>query len=180
LSPKGNFAIATWHQNAILGITGHRGQGTSIIISPSFDGELVAFVANRLGLGAIRGSSSRGGKLALRSACELIEQGGSVAITVDGPRGPRHEVKPGIVALAFQSGVSILPMNAIADRYWVLHKTWDKFRIPKPFSKVKVIYGEPISLQKEGLTEQNFDELRVAVANSLHAIEKDAEQFRRT
>jgi lysophospholipid acyltransferase (LPLAT)-like uncharacterized protein len=177
-SPKSNFAIATWHQNAILGISGHAGQGVSIIISPSFDGELVTFLANKLGLGAIRGSSSRGGKEALSAAHDLVHSGGSVAITVDGPRGPRHEVKAGIVALSLKTRISILPMNAIADRYWVLNKTWDKFRIPKPFSRVRVYYGDPI-FPPAGEDPKEFEDIKKEVSGALHAIESEASRYRR-
>jgi lysophospholipid acyltransferase (LPLAT)-like uncharacterized protein len=173
LHAQGAYAIATWHQNAILGLTSHRKQGVSVMISPSFDGEIVAHVAKRLGLGAIRGSSTRGGRKALHASYQHIRDGGRVAITVDGPLGPRHEVKAGIIALASKTKAPILPMNAIADRYWVLDKTWDKLRIPKPFAKIKVYYGEPITVSDCDDLEA-FEAAKRLVSKSLHDIEREA------
>lgn len=176
LHAKGSIAIATWHQNAILGLTSHRNQGVAVMISPSFDGEIVAYVAKKLGLGAIRGSSTRGGREALHYAYQHVDQGGSVAITVDGPLGPRHEVKSGIVALASKTQAPIVPMNAIADRYWVLNKTWDKLRIPKPFAKVRVFYGEPITVSNCESVEE-FEAAKRLVSKALHEIEQAAARF---
>lgn len=173
IHPEGAFAIATWHQNAILGLTSHSKQGVSVMISPSFDGEIVAHVAKRLGLGSIRGSSTRGGRQALQACYKQIRNGGRVAITVDGPLGPRHEVKPGIIALASKTQAPILPMNAIADRYWVLNRTWDKLRIPKPFSKIKVYYGEPIQVTNCDDGEA-FEAAKRLVSTTLHDIERKA------
>lgn len=164
------FAIATWHQNAILGITGHRHQGICILISASVDGEIVSWIANRLGLPSIRGSSSRGGRQALLNLARYVRNGGRVAFTVDGPRGPRHQVKPGIISLASRTGAPILPMAAIADRYWTLKRTWDEFRIPKPFAKVKVIYGRPLIVSKE-LPEADFRHAQEQLTAALHRLD---------
>ncbi|MFW7379753.1 MAG: lysophospholipid acyltransferase family protein [Oligoflexus sp.] len=174
LHPNGSLAIATWHQNSILGITGHAKQGICIIISASIDGEIISWIANKLGLKSIRGSSSRGGREALLALVRYVRQGGRVAFTVDGPRGPRHEVKPGILSLAKKTSCPILPMGAIAERYWSLSKTWDHFRIPKPFSRVRVYYKEPIMLASDGDQALIIDDAKQRLTQALHAIEDEA------
>lgn len=177
IHPQKAFAIATWHENAICGITGHANQGICIMISPSIDGEIISWIANRFGLKSIRGSSSRRGREALLGLLRYVKQGGQVAFTVDGPRGPRHEVKAGIVALAAKTGTPILPMGAIPERYWVLAKTWDKFRVPKPFSKVHVIYGEPIIVENSD-NPAVYEEAKLKVSQALAAIEAHAARYR--
>lgn len=176
LHPKSALAIATWHQNAILGITGHRRQGICIMISASIDGEIISWIARRFGLQSIRGSSSRGGREALLALLRYVRQGGQVAFTVDGPRGPRHEVKPGILSLAAKTACPILPMGAIAEKSWVLLKTWDHFRVPKPFSRVRIIYDKPIMLSPEDLESARYEQTRARISQALHRIEQSAWQ----
>ncbi|SMF22724.1 lysophospholipid acyltransferase family protein [Pseudobacteriovorax antillogorgiicola] len=169
---KTNFMIATWHENSLAGILSHFNQGILVLISRSFDGELVSFIASRFGLGTVRGSSSKGGKEARSELENRLSAGYSAAITVDGPRGPRHQVKPGIVALLKETKVPILPMAAIAHNPWVLSKTWDKTRIPKPFSKILVLYGKPIF--DEG---QDFASLQNLLATRLQQLESDSQRL---
>ena len=155
-NPRGSFILATFHENAIGGVLSHPGQGIAVLCSQSKDGEIVAYLAQRIGLKAVRGSSSRGGKEARDEMLDLVRSGTSAAVTVDGPRGPRRKAKPGIVDIARKSGAPILPICCAADRSWVLHKTWDKTRIPKPFSKLVVFYGDPMSVSQNCQGEE-FD-----------------------
>lgn len=148
-NPRGSFVIATFHENAIAGVLSHPDQGIAVLASRSKDGEFVAYIAERVGLKSVRGSSSRGGKEARDEMTEYLRSGVSAAVTVDGPRGPRRQAKAGVVDVARKSSSPILPITCVADRCWILNKTWDKTRIPKPFAKVLVYYGEPIFVAQD-------------------------------
>lgn len=179
-NPRGSFVLATWHENAIAGVLSHPGQGIAVLCSRSKDGEIVAYLAHRIGLVAVRGSSSRGGKEARDEMIERLRTGTSAAVTIDGPRGPRRKAKPGIVDVARKSGASIVPITCIAEHEWMLSKTWDKTKIPKPFSKLLVHYGEPrfVSVDCEGddfdqvclLTEQILDHEEAMVRSNFEAL----------
>ena len=160
---KGPIALAAWHQNTILSLTAHGKDRFCVMISSSVDGEMIAKVTNWFGMATARGSSSIGGKAALGEMVDRAHNGGRVAFTVDGPKGPAKEVKNGIITLAAQTGVPILPSLPIADRYWRLSKTWDQFRIPKPFAKVRVIYGPPLFVPKDGDVKEYRGLLKAAL-----------------
>lgn len=128
----------------------------SLMISRSRDGELIAGVANHTGWHTARGSSSRGGKDALNEMISRIEKTGLGAHIVDGPTGPAGIVKNGAVKIASSTGGYLVPMYTVTDKDWHA-SSWDKFIIPKPFSKVKIVYKDPIKIQKtddQGLLEQ--------------------------
>lgn len=144
MNEKKTLAYACWHQNALSTVMAHTWRRLAILVSRSFDGEVIAFVAKKFGIHSARGSSSRGGLEALRQLIKLTKDGYEVGITVDGPRGPRHEVKGGVIALASRTGVPILPTASRGRRTWTLVKSWDHFRVPKPFTEIVVLYGQPM------------------------------------
>jgi len=113
----------------------HKTQRASAMISHHFDGELIARVYAFLGISAVRGSGKRGAKEVFLKAFRALKAGDEILITPDGPRGPRHHVYDGAVALALKNNVPICMINFTCDRYWQL-KSWDKFIIPKPFSRI--------------------------------------------
>ena len=133
--------LVLWHGQMLVCARAHR-RPIAVMISEHRDGEIIAQVLRLLGHSAVRGSSSRGGARALLEAARVIEQGSDVAITPDGPRGPRHSFAPGALALAYRAGVPVVSLVAHADRVWRLG-SWDGFEIPKPFSRVTVVYSEP-------------------------------------
>ncbi len=133
-----------WHR-ALITAAGHfRDQSIGILISRSFDGELIAQTVERLGFNAVRGSSSRGGAAGLSGLQQSFADGHLVAITVDGPRGPKYVAKPGAVQLAQLTQAAVCPFYVLPQRVWTL-KTWDGFMIPKPFSRVVVTYPAPVA-----------------------------------
>lgn len=131
-----------WHEVLLPLLWQHRGQGIAIVVSEAREGQYLTDLAASLGYGAVRGSSTRGGARALLGAVRELREGRSVAFTPDGPRGPRRELKPGVVAAAQRGGGVIVPLHAEADRAWRLH-SWDRFLIPKPAARVTVTYGRP-------------------------------------
>ncbi len=144
--PQGIHACAFWHQNIIATFLAHLGEHYVIMASASKDGELIANAIKWVGHHPVRGSSKRGGAQALELMIEKMKKESlSSALTVDGPRGPVRKCKRGVIELARQTGALIQPIHARADRYWTFN-SWDKFRLPKPFSTITVVYGEPIEV----------------------------------
>lgn len=126
------------------------------IVSRSTDGEYLARLLQDQGIFPLRGSSSRGGLAALLRGVKIMrEKGMHACITVDGPRGPRHEVKDGALYLAHRAGAHIVPMRAVYTRAKVF-ASWDRFALPCPFSRVTMIFGEPYTIEAEELTEDTL------------------------
>lgn len=137
------FVFALWHGQMLPLVVRHRSQGIRILISEHRDGELIAQIARRLGLAAIRGSTSRGAARALLAMCEALQSGAEVAVTPDGPRGPARSFASGAIVAAHRAGAPIIAIGVGASRAWHL-KSWDAFMIPKPFARVTVAYSEPM------------------------------------
>ncbi len=131
----------------------HKKHPASAIISSHFDGSLIASTLNMLHIRPLRGSSKKGSRKVLLQAFKSIKSGEEVLITPDGPRGPRHTMSDGAIGIALKSKLPIFVMNYKANKYWQL-KSWDRFVIPKPFTKVD-FYIQSISL--EGL---EFDDAK--------------------
>ena len=123
----------------------HKKHKASAIISQHFDGSLIAGTLNLLGIRPLRGSSRKGAHQVLLQAFKSIKKGEEVLITPDGPRGPRHHMSDGAIGIALKSKLPIFVMNFTAESFWQF-KSWDKFVIPKPFTKVD-FYIQSISLE---------------------------------
>ncbi len=142
LSPKVLFAF--WHSRLLGLCYAFKFRNAGIMVSKSFDGEWIARLVNKLGYRVFRGSASRDGEKGL---LEMVKDKleGDLALTVDGPKGPPEKVKYGVVALASNTGLPIVPLTIIAEKAWRLG-TWDRFMVPKPFSKVTVLCGPHIEV----------------------------------
>lgn len=165
-SPGKGFLLGTFHENAFASTFCHANQNLCNMVSQSKDGEITAFLMEKLGQTTVRGSSSRGGKAARDGMIRSVMEGAIGGITVDGPRGPRRQLKKGIVDIARKTGAPILPMTAYGETSWILKKTWDQTRIPKPFSRVIVYYGEPIHVPKD-IGEDRFGEYITKITDVL-------------
>jgi lysophospholipid acyltransferase (LPLAT)-like uncharacterized protein len=141
------FIFMLWHEVLFPLLWHHRHQGVAIVVSEAKDGRYLAAYAETLGYRIILGSTSRGGVRALLGAVRRLENGIPVAFTPDGPRGPRHAIKPGMLLAAQRVGGMLLPIHAEADRSWRLN-SWDQFLVPKPFARVRIRYGEPFSVDR--------------------------------
>jgi lysophospholipid acyltransferase (LPLAT)-like uncharacterized protein len=136
----GPSIYAFWHRSLLLAAHRFRNRGIAILISRSFDGELIARTVELLGFRAIRGSSSRGGPTALRQMAQAHTQGARCAFTADGPKGPSQIAKPGPIHLAtLVHAAQLGAFYVLPERAWVL-RSWDRFLIPKPFSRVAVTW----------------------------------------
>lgn len=139
------FIMAVWHGRTLLPVYYCRGMGIWAITSLSRDGELQTRIISRLGYRCIRGSSGRGGAKAALTACKKLEEGGILAITPDGPKGPSHEVQEGVVFMAKRVGCPIIPIGAGA-RPRKLMPVWDSYALPLPFARCALVFGEPVNL----------------------------------
>jgi lysophospholipid acyltransferase (LPLAT)-like uncharacterized protein len=155
--PPGPRILVFWHNRipAIsIGFLRHypakhpSRKGVSVLTSPSKDGDILAGVMAHLGMGSVRGSSSRRGSTAIRELAALLESGIDLAITPDGPRGPKYSLGPGAVFLAQKTGVPIMPLHARYHRAIRL-KTWDNFAIPLPFSRVEIVMDPYLTVDPE-------------------------------
>ncbi len=170
---SGPFILLFWHNRLLLVpvvwnrfFAPHRPKGMALT-STSRDGELIAQFLDRFGIGPIRGSATRRGSAAVREMAGWLRRGHDVAITPDGSRGPCYEIKPGLVLLAQLTGRPILPISFEFERAWRL-KSWDRFFIPKPFSRVVFRVGGLHTVERtEG--EKAFEAARLRCQEILRA-----------
>ncbi|HEX6203660.1 MAG TPA: lysophospholipid acyltransferase family protein [Thermoanaerobaculia bacterium] len=174
----GPSVIAFWHDRLFFAspflsrrlIGG--GYPLSVLISPSRDGELGARVGVRLGARVVRGSSSRGGREAVRGMLREAAEGRGLVVVPDGPKGPARRAKPGVIALARLARAPLVPLTWVADRSWRLG-SWDRLEIPKPFARVAVAVGAPEEVPRGGGDEE-ADRRLAALEESLAALDRAA------
>jgi lysophospholipid acyltransferase (LPLAT)-like uncharacterized protein len=169
-----HFILAFWHRHLLLMPYSYRGKRISVLVSQSTDGELIARTVDRLGIDSSRGSSSRGGAAGMRSILRKAAEGWDIAFTPDGPRGPLREVQPGVILAAAATGLPIQPVALAATRKKEL-RSWDRFVVPKPFSTVHFVYGEPLEVERRGDPAAAAAELK----RRLDAAEEKAEALAR-
>jgi lysophospholipid acyltransferase (LPLAT)-like uncharacterized protein len=160
-----NFILAFWHRHLVLMRYAYRGERMSVLISQSWDGELVARTIENLGCETVRGSSSKGGALALRETLRRAASGSDLTFTPDGPRGPLRIAQPGVVLAAKSTGLPIVPVAMGASRAKLL-RSWDRMLVPLPFATVEVVYGETIHLGRDTPIEEGTARI-TAVLNEL-------------
>jgi lysophospholipid acyltransferase (LPLAT)-like uncharacterized protein len=150
----GAAVVALWHDQLLAPTYAFRNRNYATMASKSADGEYIARMLHYWRYQVARGSSSRGGDSALRELVDLVRRGHTVALTADGPRGPRHRLKLGVLRLAQRTGVPVVPVAAVASHAWRFN-SWDRFMLPKPLSRVVVLFGEAVSvpadLEQDGL-----------------------------
>jgi len=159
------FVYAFWHCGMLAGSWVRRGEGVAVLVSQHRDGELIARIIHRLGYVAARGSSTRGGEQGVREMLAWVGGNRHLAITPDGPRGPAEQVKDGLYYLAARSGRRIVPIGFGVSPAWRL-RSWDRFRVPKPFARICVAHGAPLAVEPaaEGAAERARAGLTAAIA----------------
>ena len=141
----GGAVYATWHQRMSYHFHYFGSRHLTMMISQSRDGEYAARIAAWLGFKNVRGSSTRGGSKALKELIEKIGEGEIGGMLADGPLGPPRAAKMGSVVMARDAGVPLIPVLWGADRCWIVN-SWDRYLVPKPFSRIAIYYAEPISI----------------------------------
>src|SRR5207249_1270807 len=170
--------FAVWHARVLPLAWTHRGRGIVVLVSRHRDGQLIARIIERLGFATSRGSSTRGGEEGVMDMLRQAEGGRLIGITPDGPRGPAESLKPGLVYLASRSGLPIVPIATASRRCWRL-RSWDRFRVPRPFTRVLVAYGEPIPVPP-GIEGETLEAWRARVESALAALGARAPGLART
>ncbi len=172
---KQNYVLAFWHGTMLLPWFLHRDDGFAALTSKSKDGDLLAKQLKHWKYRVVRGSSSKGGDVALGVMVDLAKNSYSISITPDGPRGPEHKFRAGAVITAKKSGVPIVLMG-IGIKSKKKLKSWDKFQIPNPFSNVKVIYSEPFYVGAK-LSYDETSKIIDECEQKLNGLQKEAENF---
>jgi len=175
------FVLSFWHRRLVMmplaypfrrrNAEGQR-RGVAILSSDSKDGERSAATWRWYGIHAVRGTAGHSGAQALVKMIQIVKQGWDLGITVDGPRGPRQEAKPGVLAVSRKTGAWLVPVSVGYSRAWKL-RSWDEMLIPKPFSRVRVQYGEPFRVA----TVQEEEALLSNLEAKLNEMELEAEAF---
>lgn len=170
------YLYAMWHDEVLIPITCRvtikkfaAGNRMSALVSRHQDGSILTEFMNQFAIEAIRGSSSRGGAAAIRKMLETADST-HVVITPDGPRGPRHEVKQGIVYVASQTGLAVCPVANAITRYWDLKGSWTNQIVPKPFSKAYLLIGKPIPIPAE-VTRDQIAEYQTLIEQEMNKLQ---------
>jgi lysophospholipid acyltransferase (LPLAT)-like uncharacterized protein len=176
LRPRRAAVYVLWHGRLLPCSYYHRNRGLATLISLHRDGDYISGVVEKWGFQVLRGSSSRGGTKALRQMVRLLRNGVPIAVTPDGPRGPRQEMKLGPILAAQMAGVPVIPVSAGNDRAWWF-EGWDRFMVPKPFSRIRLKYGEPVQIPPEAdqpALERIAAELQAALNRLTADVDGDA------
>jgi lysophospholipid acyltransferase (LPLAT)-like uncharacterized protein len=171
----GNVIYAFWHGRMLILCYSHRRQQIHIMVSEHRDGEMIARTVGLLGFVPVRGSTTRGGLRALFQMADRVTAGYDVAITPDGPRGPRFKIQQGVIILAQRTGMPIVPVANSASFRKTL-SSWDRYLIPLPFSRVVVVLGEPIFVPRQ-LTAEEMEGKRIQVERALTALTRQADEL---
>ncbi len=166
---------AFWHQRLLMmPFLPYPGR-VGMMVSQHRDGEFIARAVKLFGVDSLRGSTTRGGPAALRAMVRFYRGGANLAITPDGPQGPRHVVQPGVIELARQTGAPIFPVTYGASRKKIFG-SWDHFILPFPFCRVVFIWGEPLLVARE-TDRQGMEEMRLALQDRLRQITEEADRL---
>lgn len=177
LNPNRAFIFAVWHGQVLSAMSYHAWTEPFLILaSRSKDGDYAAYVASKMNFVPVRGSSKKknkdkGGKEAMLEFIAKLKLGTSAGLTVDGPKGPNQECKVGVVIMSKESRAAILPTVCLPNSYWQFN-SWDKFKIPKPFTTINVIYGEPMLIPAEA-TPEEIESYRFQISDVMKKLEAD-------
>ena len=165
-----------WHDRMLAGTYFFRDRGIVVMSSQSFDSEYTARCIQRLGFGIVKGSSTRGAVQGLVGLIRAVKKGAAAGFTVDGPTGPRYVAKSGPVLLAKKTGSPILPFVVECKSFWQL-KSWDRLQIPKPFSRVNIIFSPAIWVE-EDVGDDQLEEVRDRLQRALDKAVAKGESWR--
>ncbi len=172
---KAKFIYVLWHGKILVPIYVHRGEKIVPMISLHDDGELIAQTIYKLGYRPVRGSSTRGGQKAFYEMVRRINQGAVGTMIPDGPKGPRHQLKPGTLYIAQQTDAYLLPISYSSNRPLIFN-SWDKFMLPLPFSKNIMIYGEPIKVPAS-TSARELVKIRASLEKQMVELDLQADEY---
>jgi lysophospholipid acyltransferase (LPLAT)-like uncharacterized protein len=169
------LVFSIWHEKLLLPTVRFGGPDLAVLISQHADGQLLGGLIRRMGMGLVCGSTNRGGVEAVRQIVRPEFPWRHLAITPDGPRGPRREVQPGVVFVASRTGMKIVPMGVGYYRPWRM-KSWDRFCIPRPTSRARILFGEPIDVPAK-LRSEEMEPYRTRVQAEMDRLDAIAEDW---
>ncbi len=179
------FICASWHNRlfyAVFSIEStilSKGHDVLAVVSASKDGEYIARIDKYFDrYYAIRGSSTRDARVVLKKLIRYVQQNFKPYILPDGPTGPKYKIKPGLSFLSKRLNLPIIPICYVAEKEWILTKSWDHFTIPKPFTKLIVEYGEPISIPENMDLEEGTIFIEKKMMEQMERLEKQMESYR--
>jgi len=170
--------MAFWHGRILPATFYFRRRGIVVITSENFDGEWIARIIERFGYGTARGSTTRGARKAMVQMVRAMRAGRPTGFTLDGPRGPARVAQPGAVWLAGATGNPLLPFHLEAASAWTL-RSWDRTQIPKPFTNVSLVVGEPLDIPPDA-TDEQLRSARELLERTLSTLETRARQLLET
>jgi lysophospholipid acyltransferase (LPLAT)-like uncharacterized protein len=170
-----NIIACFWHGRLLAMPFAYQGTGAKVLISRHRDGEFIARVVRYFGLGAVRGSYRKGAVSSAREMLAELKEGTTIAITPDGPKGPRHQMKQGIVEIARLTRRPIVPVTCAASRRKVFD-SWDRFVLPYPFSKVLFLWGDPVYVPPKAKGEA-LERIRQEVEAELISLTEKADRM---
>lgn len=162
---------AFWHRHLLVLLAAARGAHICVPVSEHRDGEYVAQVMRRFGIGAVRGSTTRGSLKLVRGMLARAREGWTLAVTPDGPRGPRFSVQPGVALLAKRSGLPVHPIGVAAESAWVA-RSWDAFVLPKPGARIAIVVGPAVTADPAGDVMAFCEALRKAIFDATAAADQ--------
>jgi lysophospholipid acyltransferase (LPLAT)-like uncharacterized protein len=162
-----------WHGRILPATYYFRRRGIVVITSENFDGEWIARIIERFGYGTARGSTSRGARRAMLQLVRAMKAGRPAGFTLDGPRGPARVAQPGAVWLAASTGNPLLPFHLEASSFWSV-RSWDRTQIPRPFTTVALVVGEPIEVPKAS-RDDVLESARLSLERRLAVLEERAQ-----
>ncbi len=172
-----SFIVTFWHGEIFSAIWYWRQRGMVVMVSQNFDGEYITRIIKKHGNNVARGSSSRSASRVLVETIRALRKGLEAAITPDGPRGPRHVAKPGVVLLSKATGAAILCFHIVPERAWVLSKSWDRTEIPKPFCRTAIFIAPPFVVPPDADEAEQVRKLQEVQA-TLDGLWRQGQQWR--
>lgn len=167
--------LVTWHGRTLIPANVLRHRGYWALISLSRDGELQNCIFRRFGFNTVRGSTGRGGIKAALQLARILREGGVLALTPDGPRGPTHKVQLGTIMLGQKSGAPVVPVG-ISARPRILVNSWDRYMVPLPFARVWWVVGEPLEVPEDA-DEEKRQALAEQLERAMNRVERRAEEL---
>ena len=178
LRPGERFIYCIWHENLLLPAVSFACPNIAVLISQHADGQLLGSLIRSLDMGMVRGSTTRGGVRAVRELVRGDTSWRHLAITPDGPRGPRRVVQPGLVYVASRTGMRVVPVGVGYRKPWRAG-SWDRFAVPKPFSRGRCVSGTPITVP-DGLRADQLEPFRLRIQAEMDRLNALAEGWAET
>lgn len=175
LALPGGKILLGWHGRTATGAIRFRNRGYWAIISLSRDGEMQDRIFRRFGFRTVRGSTGRGGARALVESIRILKQGGIMALTPDGPRGPSGVIQPGILMMSQKSGAWLVPCG-VSARPRKLIRSWDRYVVPLLFARCLMLYGKGVQIPRDA-SEAEVEAIRLALEQEMHRLESEAEKI---